>query len=132
MQLAIGDPGGGGGDGGIADALLAMAGGVAGGFSTPLDQLEDLTDPGAWTPDGGDLRPMGPAATMLEISSLVTLPVSYMLGLADLMPNLAPWLVWFLSLAGLVFFQVVLKVTLQLAAFVFELIRRIWEAVPLN
>lgn len=129
-----GDPGDpGDGDGGIADALLGLASNVADDFDQPMDQLANLTDPGAWTASGaGDVGAMGPAATMLEVSSLVTLPVSYMLALGELMPNLAPWLTWFLSLAGLVFFQVVLKVTVQFAAFVFELIRRLWEAVPLN
>lgn len=89
--------------------------------------------PVEWAEESGETTGVGPpeqvAAALVEN---VALPVSYARGIMAFTPNAAPYVAWMLIIAGWVGFSIVAKFGAGLFRMLFELIRRVWEALPLN
>lgn len=73
-----------------------------------------------------------PANIVPVISENIGLPISYFKTLMVYMPNAAPYLAVLLLMAAWVLFNVMAKPMIGIAKVVIEIIRRLWEAIPLN
>lgn len=73
-----------------------------------------------------------PIAMINTLTQSLSVPVSYAKAIPAYMPNTSPFILWIFLIAAFVVFVVTSKFLVQAVVFVFELIRRIWEAIPLN
>ncbi len=73
-----------------------------------------------------------PDALVSAISEDVGRPVSYAKALSVYMPNSAPYMAVLFALAGVVLFSTIAKPMIGVTKVLFELVRRLWEAIPLN
>lgn len=73
-----------------------------------------------------------PKALARSLVQNISQPIAYAKSLGVYMPNAAPYMAWLLIMAGMVLFSVIAKPMIGVTKVLFELIRRLWEAIPLN
>jgi hypothetical protein len=73
-----------------------------------------------------------PSALANVVTENVGAPISYIKALGMYMPNAAPVVGVLILMAAWVAFNVMAKPMIGIAKVLLELIRRLWEAIPLN
>lgn len=120
----------------VTDSLLDAADDISNTWGTPRAQARAFTDPN----NTGYITTT--TSTGTAITEYITLPVGYMRGISDLMPNAWGFVLWLLALVGLVVFSVTSKFWLavfktvtyliQLVVdFLYKIWTAIWELIPL-
>jgi hypothetical protein len=109
--------------GGTLDTLADT---IDSAWSTPSSFAGDSMSTTVTTTTGYN----APISLVVSLTQGISLPIAYAKGVADYIPNTSGFLAVLLSLAAWIMFQYIAKYSIQVVVFVFELLRRIWEAIP--
>lgn len=118
------DTGGGGDDPELG--LGGMINTINNSWQPAIAAVDDWADPNSSAATGN----ASPVETALEMAQHVTRPVSYVKAIATYMPNLGPYILYLLMLAGFIAFNIMSRFSLSLSARILEIIRRIVELIP--